>query len=242
MSQITLYDIPTREPKKAWSLNPWKPRMILNYKAIPYTTQWIEYPDLAHTLSALSIPPHDPTTPGYYTAYTSPALRHADGKTTMDSWEIAQELEARYPEPSLRLEEPIVGRIRDVIVGLREPLNAWWMPKVPERVLGKESAEYFERTREVRLGMSLGELGEKADEECWVKAKGPALEVAELLKENGGPFFLGETVVSYADFIFVSFLHFLKTVDANVYERYLEFDPAFGRIYEASKQWLERDD
>jgi hypothetical protein len=85
---VVLYDIPSREPCSAWSLNPWKSksipqlvptiplmssprscipfrlksltsmvkqtaRLVLNYKNIPYRTEWVEYPDLAPTLSKL---------------------------------------------------------------------------------------------------------------------------------------------------------------------------------------------
>lgn len=49
-------------------------------------------------------------------------------------------------------------------------------------------------------------------------------------------------VVSYADFIFVSMLHFLKRIDEKIYKRFIELDPSFSRVYDASKQWLEKDD
>lgn len=48
--------------------------------------------------------------------------------------------------------------------------------------------------------------------------------------------------VSYADFIFVSLLQFLKRVDDSVFQRYLALDPTFPKIYEASKQWLQKED
>jgi hypothetical protein len=73
-SQVTLYDLPSQQGT-SWSLNPWKSepsfvitysisyvanniylaRMILNYKSIAYTTQWVEYPDLGPTLSSLFV-------------------------------------------------------------------------------------------------------------------------------------------------------------------------------------------
>jgi hypothetical protein len=112
----------------------------------------------------------------------------------MDSWKIAHELEKRYPTPSLHLDEPIVVKIRDLIDVLRQPLTAHIMPKVPRNLLNKESAEYFELTRAERFHMTLSQMeAEQANEECWEKAKKPAMEVAELLKKNGGPYFLGET-------------------------------------------------
>jgi hypothetical protein len=48
--------------------------------------------------------------------------------------------------------------------------------------------------------------------------------------------------VSYADFIFVSLLQCLKRVDQKIFDRYLAQDSAFGALYDASKEWLEKDD
>jgi len=71
-SQVTLYDLPSRE-QECWSLNPWKgtwlivvwhaglwlmtqtARLVLNYKDIAYKTEWTEYPDLAPKLKSLYV-------------------------------------------------------------------------------------------------------------------------------------------------------------------------------------------
>jgi hypothetical protein len=34
----------------------------------------------------------------------------------------------------------------------------------------------------------------------------------------------------------------IERLDESLFERFLALDPAFPKIYEASKQWLERDD
>ena len=52
---------------------------------------------------------------------------------------------------------------------------------------------------------------------------------------------IGDTV-SYADFVIVGFLQFCKRIDQSYYDRVVEVDPAFGRLYDASKEWLARDD
>jgi hypothetical protein len=36
-------------------------------------------------------------------------------------------------------------------------------------------------------------------------------------------------------------LHSLKCVDEEFFQRYIGLDPAYPKLYEASKQWLERD-
>jgi hypothetical protein len=84
MSTITLYDLPSRGDCACWSLNPWKStslpaspknffrrltlrlqqtaRFLLNYKSLPYKTEWTEYPDIAPKFKALYLPlaPHPP--------------------------------------------------------------------------------------------------------------------------------------------------------------------------------------
>lgn len=48
--------------------------------------------------------------------------------------------------------------------------------------------------------------------------------------------------VSYADFIIVSFLEFLHRAEPQLQERFLKLDPAYGKLLEASREWLKRDD
>lgn len=110
----------------------------------------------------------------------------------MDSWPIAQELERRYPSPSLHLDDPIVVHIRDHISNLMGPIFLHVIPKVPF-LLPKPSADYFYETREKMFGAPVQEAAKGAKEEDWEKAKEPAKEVGDLLRKNGGPFFLGET-------------------------------------------------
>lgn len=167
--------------------------MILNFKHIPYTTQWVEYPDLAPTLSSLNIPPNPKSAPGYFAPYTSPAIKYANGTFGMDSWPIAHALETQYPTPSLHLDNPIVVQVRDLVGNLATPLRPHNIPKVP-LILPERSAEYFYATRKEQFGASLQEVERTlATEEAWGKADAPAKELGNLLRKNGGPFFLGET-------------------------------------------------
>ena len=111
--------------------------------------------------------------------------------------------------------------------------------------------------------MTTAELAKKeGGEEAWDAAKGGIKGMGELLKKNGeGPYFMGKTgeflwilidsekerlmrvvLVSYADFVFVGFLTFMKRIDEKVYEKLVEMEPEFGRVYEACGEWLKRDD
>ncbi|KAH4075478.1 hypothetical protein HBH92_042280 [Parastagonospora nodorum] len=240
-SQIIFYDLPSKQGT-AWSLNPWKIRMVLNFKQIPYTTSWIEYPDLAPQLSSLGIPPNDRSAPDYKTDYAIPTITMPDGTHMMDSWPIAHKLEEIHPSPSLRLDDPIVLKVRDQIANIMKPLTGFVIPKVPKRVLNERSAVYFNETRKERFGMSLVEVEETmATGEKWEEARVPVLEAVGWLEESGGPYFLGETV-SYADFIFVGMMHMIKRLDEDVFQRFLAYDPALPKLYDACKPWLEKDD
>ncbi|KAF9479952.1 hypothetical protein BDN70DRAFT_993116 [Pholiota conissans] len=50
---IILWDIPSTIGP--WSSNTWKVRYCLNFKGIPYKTEWIEYPDIAPHCQRLGI-------------------------------------------------------------------------------------------------------------------------------------------------------------------------------------------
>jgi glutathione S-transferase len=188
------------------------------------------------------IPPNDSKAPGYFADYSSPAIQFADGSKMQDSWPIAHELEKRYPSPSLHLDDPIVVQVRDHIPEMMGPLRGVFIPKVPVVLLNKRSADYFNETREKAFGMPLSEVEKQlATDEQWEKARVPAEKAGEWLRKNGGPFFLGEKV-SYADFILVGMMTMMQRIDQGLFERFLAFDPAFPKLFEASKQWLEKDD
>ncbi|KAF1915049.1 hypothetical protein BDU57DRAFT_517833 [Ampelomyces quisqualis] len=241
MSPVVFFDLPSKQ-RTAWSLNPWKTRMVLNYKKIEYKTEWIEYPDLAPKLKSLGVPPNDPSDPGYYAAYSSPAIKLADDTYMLDSWPIAHELEKRYPAPSLHLDDPIVEKVRNHISTIMQPLTGFVIPKVPLKILNERSAAYFNETRKQKFGMPLSEVEKTTmTEENWEKARRQVKQVGEWLRERGGPYFLGETV-SYADFIFVGMLAMIKRLDDELFRRFLDFDEALPQLFEASKQWLEKDD
>ncbi|CAF9921931.1 MAG: hypothetical protein ALECFALPRED_001977 [Alectoria fallacina] len=235
--EVILYDIPSKDPRRCWSLNPWKTRLVLNLKGIPYKTEWLEYPDIAPTLKQLNIPPSEPPA----TAYTSPTIRISD-KYVTDSRKIADVLEKKNPSPSLHLDSPILKKVEELAPQCVMSLGPVFIPRIPRFMLNPRSAEYFERTREARFGMSLSQLEkEKGGESAWKAAEPKWKELGTLLKAEGGPFFMGKTV-SYADLIVVGALHCFAFGDGDMFQRVKDIEPAFLTLYDASKAWLERDD
>jgi hypothetical protein len=141
----------------------------------------------------------------------------------MDSWPIAFELEKRYPELSLHLEDPVVLKIRDHIPKIVSPIVPHLIPKVAH-LLNKPSQDFFYETREKMFGKPLQQVEKDgATEECWEKAKVPAKEAGDLLRKYGGP------------------LHCAKRVNEEVFRKILALDESFPRVYDACKVWLEKE-
>ncbi|RMZ86430.1 hypothetical protein DV736_g6342, partial [Chaetothyriales sp. CBS 134916] len=209
--EIVLYDIPSRDPNKSWSLNPWKSRLALNYKGVPYKTQWVEYPDIAPTLKALGVKPNPE---GSFADYTSPAVKLPSGQAIQDSWPIAHELERLYPDPSLHLDSPYIQKVIDIITDIAGAIRPIYFAAVPRKLLNPSSAAYFILTREERIGIDLSTYEEKeGGQKAWENAAPHFGRIVALLQEHPeGPFFEGATV-TYADFIFVGLLRFLERLD-----------------------------
>ncbi|KAI4218930.1 MAG: hypothetical protein L6R36_008669 [Xanthoria steineri] len=232
--EITLFDLPSKPPNRSWSYNPWKTRIVLNYKSIPYKTHWIEFPDIAPHFHSLGVPPNAQGTP--YTVPTihiPPSPSQPKGEYIVDSKAIAIALEAKYPDPPLHLDAPQLARVEELWGQAVKALMGVFVPDVMRTLLTDRNKEYMKDRIDLKTVVG--------GDEAWEGAK-PVLEaIGLLLKEKGGPFVLGETV-SYADFVLVSGMHWLKKSGGSTFERFVQIEPACGTLYDASKQWLERDD
>ena len=179
-------------------------------------------------------------------AYSSPAVRMADGTYIMESRKIADALEKLQPEPSFHLNDSPVDRTQGAVMATLPALAPIMMPRVPEMLLNPPSAEYFHRTRAERFGMPLPELAksDKAGETAWKNAEPGIKELSAVLSEHSdGPLVMGKTA-SYPDLILAGFWRFVELLDKNgdLFPRLMRADPAFEKHYQASKKWLQRDD
>jgi len=166
---IVLYDLPSRGTSTCWSYNPWKIRLALNFKGLPYETEWVDYPDLVPKFKTLGLAPNETGRP-----YTIPTVKVPSGQLIMDGLVIAQALEKLYPEPSLHVDSPQVQRAQDAVTDCWNALAPLLANRVPTRILQPRSADYFLRTREEKFGMPLSEL-EKSEKamKAWDAAKEP---------------------------------------------------------------------
>ncbi|KAK4182722.1 hypothetical protein QBC35DRAFT_143982 [Podospora australis] len=241
-NEIVLFDLPSRPPCKSWSLNPWKTRFILNYKNIPYHTEWLEYPDIEARLS-----PHLPPKPPPDTPYTIPTILLPSGSYLMDSKVIAAHLESLYPSPSLHLSSAFQSKIEALMPKVMTTLAPIYILLIPANLLNEVSVPYWNKSRAEWVGMDLDTLAEKhGGEKAWEKFTPVVQEVTALLKENAdGPYFLGKEV-SYADFVWGGFLICCKRIaEREIYEEVLERSGDRG-VHEALLKgvgkWAVRDD
>jgi len=155
------YDIPSKDGKP-WSPNTYKTRFVLNYKRIPYTTEWIEYPDIAPKFKTLGMTPNPPTAMKLLQAYTCPAI--SDSSTSpptlvMDSASIATYLDAKYPSRPLYIGSPTSQAAQRKLTNLCESIlqrvSIFIMMPATVDNLNPTSAEYVSRTRQHIFGCDL---------------------------------------------------------------------------------------
>ncbi|KAI1374197.1 putative glutathione S-transferase [Hypoxylon crocopeplum] len=236
--EIVFFDLPSRPPKKAWSYNPWKTRFVLNFKGIPYKTEFIEYPEIK--------PRFQDHFPKDTEEFTVPTIILPDGTWVMDSWKIAEVLEEKYPEPSILLDSPYLKKLRGVLSQVMEPLTAIKVCNVYNNILSEASQPYFRRTREEDIGKTFEKLAEEQSDEAAWKASEPYFhQVTAFLQENPeGPFFEGKTP-GFADFVWAGNLIFFIRMGGNVFADALKASgdaDTHLKLLEGLKPWSERDD
>jgi len=159
----------------------------------------------------------------------------------MDSTTIARALEAAHPTPSLQLDHPMQARVKEVLIQAFKPIRGDVIPLIPGHVLSPGSIEYWVRTRTADLGDLATYRKEHGGEKAYEEAHGALKAAAALLKENEGPFFLGREA-SYADFLWVSFVMFVKRATEEGFQRVVGVDEVLREHFEACGPWMERDD
>lgn len=233
--KIVFFDLASKDGNKCWTLNPWKTRLVLNFKGVDYETEFLEYTDLEPRLG-----PHVPGS-----TYTIPTIQYTDGKYIMDSKAIVQAIEKGTPEPSLHLDSPYLAKVEEILEKITTALQPIYIPTVPKRFLNDASIPYWYRTREAKFGMKLDEFEKtKGGDLSWNQAEPLLKQITELLKENpDGPYFSGKTV-TYADFIWAGCLIFWQRLGDDLFSELLK-RTGDGKVHtdllKAVEPWSKRD-
>ncbi|KAH7156421.1 hypothetical protein EDB81DRAFT_787014 [Dactylonectria macrodidyma] len=236
--QIVLFDIPSKAPRAAWSLNPWKTRLLLSFKGLDYKTEWVDYPDIKPRLE-----PHvsfNPTTK----TWTIPTVKFQDSTYLMDSRQIVNRIEESHPEPSIHLDSPTLAKLEAIMPRLMTALRPIYFLSVPRELLTERGIEHWYATRPALAGMPLDQLEKEfGGQKAWNAGQPILHEIESLLGENqDGPLFLGKTV-SYADFVWVGFLLFMQR-NGGIDELYkISGNPQLHKdILEATAKYHKRND
>ncbi|KAJ3120448.1 hypothetical protein HK100_012795 [Physocladia obscura] len=215
--EIEFFDILSKNGPVSWSPNTVKTRLCLNYLAIPHKTTYLSYPDIAKNHKSLGIPPNPKGL-----EFTCPAIAVKQSSKVFalqESLAIAKFLDETnssnsdrkiFPNPGALSLALLVQRVVDRI--LNSPVAKIAIPKVVD-ILDPSGREYFIRTRTEWFGMPIDDWAGDL-EIAWKNLARDVDIFSKMLVEaangpEGGPFFMG-SVPSYADFVFVGYIVWLK--------------------------------
>ncbi|KAL1744144.1 hypothetical protein HDZ31DRAFT_39322 [Schizophyllum fasciatum] len=210
MAPIILYDIPSKVG--CWTPNTWKIRYALNYKGLPFRTEWVEYPDIEGKCKEIGAEPT--STRDGKPLYTCPVIQDTStGKVVSDGPKIAKYLDEAYPDaPKLFPEGSEEKQNAAVAVAVKDGPRRLVVPCVVN-ILNEASKPFFRATREKMLGGKLEELILHGDERtAALDGMRGALEAyVAKLDESGKdtPFLLGDKPC-FADLVVAGFLQWFK--------------------------------
>ncbi|KIL59550.1 hypothetical protein M378DRAFT_26957 [Amanita muscaria Koide BX008] len=191
-SKIIFYDLASNRPEFCWSLNTWKTRITLNYKGIPYKTEWLEFPEIEEKCKEMGIPPSS-TRPDGSGVYTVPAIWDPRTKVGIsESNRIAQYLDKTYPDtPSVLFDGiEVYDQVINSATNVPElrSLGSFLMP-YHLSLQNPVSQEYYKRKIEARFGKNWEDVlptGE-AKVEAWKSVEKGFDILDALLRENARP-------------------------------------------------------
>ncbi|KAF9970616.1 hypothetical protein BGZ73_006646 [Actinomortierella ambigua] len=247
---LSFYDIAMRQPIASFtcSPNPWKSRFALNFKNVPYSTTWVQLPDIVKVRSGLGMDPCRKFGDGT-DFYTLPILVDPNTNSKIgDSFDIAVYLQSQYPTsgsgdlfPPQKLDYVFHGDhafLVDAAFTTHSGLMAYNLPFDPATIdaaraefcrrVGVQSFDAFEVK---------GEAREKMKESFRVTLG----DLAKLFtRDTSGPFILGEQA-SYADIIVGSWLRMMRvTLPEHEWEEARAWHGGvFGRLYDALEKYMQ---
>lgn len=242
---IVLYDLADAKGS-SWSFNPYKTRLSLNFKGLPYRVEYISFPNVEPRLKELGVSPASDTFPYYTLPVIADPSSDPNGKPTYvsDSFKIAVYLDEKYPSPKYpaifpsgtqAIQSLLVSQYFSTIAG---GLVSSLLRDLP-RILDPASAEYFHRTRTAWINANL--LSVEETSKRWQEVR----EKFETIGKPSGPssgaeqFIMGSQP-SFVDFALGGFFHFVERVggnDSSGLKRMLEWqDGKWGAYWSSIKQ------
>ncbi|KAK2755069.1 hypothetical protein FQN54_006597 [Arachnomyces sp. PD_36] len=209
---IIFYDIASAPPVVCFAPNPFKTRYALNFKGIPYKTEWVELPNVTKvrkSLGAAANRTHRDGSP----FYTLPIIKNpTTGEVVGDSFDIALYLDnlkpdgpSLFPPTTVSLQAAFNVQV-DAIFTNYVRLFVHGLPFNPETA--EESKATFVQRAGAKSWDELTVTGKEREEN--LQGLKAALEpIAKLYKLRDGLFLEGDTPI-YADMILGSWLECYK--------------------------------
>ncbi|TFY59065.1 hypothetical protein EVJ58_g6010 [Rhodofomes roseus] len=182
------------------------PRFVLNFKRLPYVTEWVAYPDITEVLTEVGAPPTRTTEP----LYTLPAIVDAMTDSPViisDSTAIADYLEDTYPEPSIyphgrETQLSYVAKIGQLVA---IPMAFIVVPNTMKILPQGRDVEYYVGSRKGIFGIDLDDMyNSKNEAERWQQLEGGLEELSTIVEtiEHGDRWLFGTAEgPGYADFV-----------------------------------------
>ncbi|KAK0737335.1 hypothetical protein B0T21DRAFT_162457 [Apiosordaria backusii] len=264
--RLVFYDIAFARPREENTAapNPWKARYALNFKGVPYSTEWVQMPDITKVRTSLGASPCRKFADGT-DFYTLPVLKDSStGAIVGDSFDIALYLQETFPDAGGDLFPPqdlnfVCPGALEILVPLskREDVahkdyskfntNVDWAFTIHAQLMGTgmrfdpEVEEQVKAEFVRRLGAKswedMGVYGE-AREKLLVSLRETLTDLAALYKrDTSGPFLLGNQA-SHADFIVGGWLRMQhKTLPESEWKQIEEWhDGVFGKLHAALQE------
>ncbi|OAX84592.1 hypothetical protein ACJ72_01046 [Emergomyces africanus] len=266
---IVFYDIALRPPveQTCCSPNPWKTRLALNFKGIPYSTSWVALHDIAKVRIGLKMPACRKFADGA-DFFTLPIIEDPVTNSRVgDSFDIAVYLEKTYPNSGAG--DLFPPQTLDFTFapdpGLGVPLSECRESEMPEyakfnRNVDAAFSAHVQLTLQefpfdpATAEMNRAEFVRRAGVTCWEdfaligeereKLKGSFRNVlgdlAKLFSDTTAPFLLG-TTASYADLIIGGWLRMMSaTLPKSEWEELRSWHGGrFGRLHDALEVYAE---
>ncbi|CAG8020553.1 unnamed protein product [Penicillium nalgiovense] len=259
-TKLVFYDIAIGTPAERYNIavNPWKTRLALNFKSLPYSTNWVQFPDVSSVRKSLNIPACRKFADGT-DFHTLPIL--VDPTTARklgDSFDIAIYLQKQYPAGNDLFPPQSLDYVFSSDAAISIPLSECDGSEYPEyaRFNVNVDAAFTTHVRLMAHGPAFdhaaaeetkAEFVRRAGVSCWEdlavtgeqreKLLGSFREMlgglAKLFGRNG-PFLLGDRA-NYADLIVGAWLRMAsKTLPAEEWKLVRDWHGGvFGRLHDA---------
>ncbi|KAJ1301081.1 hypothetical protein OPQ81_003499 [Rhizoctonia solani] len=240
---IIFYDL-INANRQTWSPNTYKTRLCLEYKGLPYRTEYLTLPEIESKMKELGAPPVKDTPPQYTLPVIADPADDPNGRPHYigDSFKIAMYLDEKYPAPQYApIFKPSTRSLQHLFIHRHLPIIARTgstvvMSKL-KHVLDDGSIEYIKRTR----GVLFNPLPEEEADETWKAFREKFFDIGKSLdyRDEDGPFITGSRP-SIADFAIGGWFHLLQRIAPSQLEKILDWHDGRWRLFWTHIQDIEQ--